>query len=168
MPRSGSTLTAVAAGGVLGAEARYGLTVALPYHGGQFPVSTLLINVTGSLLIGLLMAWLEPQRSPHPLLRPFLGVGVLAGYTTYSGFAVDVQQLLLAHRPLVAVGYLAATVLGCATAVWLASTLVAGSAVPTRLPDATGSGRATGSGGAAAGSGGATLGSAALPEGEPR
>ena len=167
MPLTGSTLTAVAAGGVLGAEARYGLTVALPYRGGQFPVSTLLINVTGSLLIGLLMAWLESQPTPHPLLRPFLGAGVLAGYTTYSGFAVDVQQLMLAHRPLAAVGYLASTVLGCATAVWLASTLTTGSAVPTRLPGATGPGRVAGSGGVT-GSGGAAAGSAALPESEPR
>src|SRR5690242_15957588 len=98
MPMTGLTLAAVAIGGVLGAEARYRLTVALPYHAGQFPVSTVLINVTGSLLIGLLMAWLGPRRTPHPLLRPFLGVGVLAGYTTYSGFAVDVQQLMVAHR----------------------------------------------------------------------
>lgn len=117
-------LAAIALGGVLGAEARYGLSQALPYHAGQFPWSTLLINVSGSLLIGVLMAWLGRQPAPHPLLRPLLGIGLLGGYTTYSTFAVDVQQLLLAHRTLLAAGYLLATVLGGAVAVGLATMLV--------------------------------------------
>jgi CrcB protein len=136
MPISRLALVAVAAGGVLGAEARYGLSLALPRHAGQFPWSTLLINLTGSLLIGVLMTWLERRAGPHPLLRAFLGIGILGGYTTYSTFALDVQQLLLAHRPLTAVGYLAATVLGCAAAVWLASTvtaLAAGRPAPDRI-----------------------------------
>lgn len=121
MPIPRSALAAVAAGGVLGAEARYGLTLALPTHADRFPWSTLLINLTGSLLIGVLMAWLGRQAAPRPLLRLFLGVGILGGYTTYSTFAVDVQQLLRAGRPLAALGYLTATVLGCAAAVWLAT-----------------------------------------------
>ncbi|MFL6161990.1 MAG: fluoride efflux transporter FluC [Jatrophihabitantaceae bacterium] len=117
---AGSPLVAIAVGGILGAEARYVLTLALPHSRGQFPWSTLLINLTGSLLIGVLMVVLYQLRAPHRLLRPFLGIGLLGGYTTYSAFAVDVQQLLLAHRPLLALGYLTATVLGCAGAVWLA------------------------------------------------
>jgi len=111
-------LAAVAIGGVLGAEARYAVGLAVPHSGAQFPWSTVLINVTGCLLIGVLMAALQALPRPHRLLRPFLGVGVLGGYTTYSTFATDVHRLLLAHRPLVALGYLLATVLGCAAAVW--------------------------------------------------
>ena len=130
MPIPRSALLAVAAGGVLGAEARHGLTLALPGHAGRFPWSTLSINLTGSLLIGVLMAWLGRQATPRPLLRLFLGVGILGGYTTYSTFAVDVQQLVQAHRPATALGYLAATVLGCAAAVWLAT--VVSSAVAGR------------------------------------
>jgi fluoride exporter len=130
MPIPRSALAAVAAGGLLGAEARYGLTLALPEHAGRFPWSTLLINLTGSLLIGVLMAWLGRQPAPHPLLRLFLGVGILGGYTTYSTFAVDVQQLLRAGRPLTALGYLAATVLGCAVAVWLATVVSSAAAGP--------------------------------------
>lgn len=128
MPATGSTLATIAAGGILGAEARYGLSVAIPHGAGGFPWATLLINLTGCLLIGLLMSWLRRQPAPPPLLRPFLSVGVLGGYTTYSTFALDVQQLLLAHRPLLALGYLMATVLGGAVAVTLASTLPVGSA----------------------------------------
>jgi len=124
-PRQWDLLLAIAAGGIVGAEARYGLAAALPHGTGEFPWSTVLINVTGCLLIGVLMVVLLELAAPHRLLRPFLGVGVLGGYTTYSTFAVDVQRLLLAHRPLVALGYLAATVLGCAGAVWLATALTA-------------------------------------------
>jgi len=128
MPATGSTLATIAAGGILGAEARYGLSVAMPHGAREFPWATLLINLTGCLLIGLLMSWLRRQPAAPPLLRPFLSVGVLGGYTTYSTFAVDVQQLLLAHRPLLALGYLMATVLGGAAAVTLASTLPVGPA----------------------------------------
>lgn len=116
-------LAAIAAGGILGAEARYGLSLALPHSERQFPWSTLLINLTGCLLIGMLMTVLLSMPSPHRLLRPFLGVGVLGGYTTYSGFAVETQRLLLHHRPLVALAYVASTVLACAGAVWVASAL---------------------------------------------
>lgn len=122
---SPTVLAAIAAGGMLGAEARYGLSVALPHSDQQFPWSTLVINLTGCLLIGVLMTVLLSMPAPHRLLRPFLGVGVLGGYTTYSGFAVDTQRLVLEHRPLVASGYAALTVLACAGAVWLSGTLTA-------------------------------------------
>lgn len=114
-------IAAIAAGGILGAEARYGLSSAWPHQDQQFPWSTLLINTTGCLLIGVLMAVLAGLPSPHRLARPFLGVGVLGGYTTYSTFAVEVQRLVLSHRPLTALCYAVASVLGCAGAVWLSS-----------------------------------------------
>jgi CrcB protein len=58
---------------------------------------------------------------PHRLARPFLGVGVLGGYTTYSTFAVDAQRLVLDHRPLLALVYVVATVVSGALAVWAAT-----------------------------------------------
>lgn len=129
-------LAAIAAGGMLGAEARYGLSLALPHSDQQFPWSTLVVNLSGCLLIGVLMTVLLSMASPHRLLRPFLGVGVLGGYTTYSGFAVDTQRLVLEHRPLVAAGYAALTVLACAGAVWSSGTLTA--AVVTRRGERAG------------------------------
>jgi CrcB protein len=123
--RSPGLLAAIATGGILGAEARYGLGVALPHTDQQFPWSTLVINVTGCLLIGVLMTVLLRMPSPHRLIRPFLGVGVLGGYTTYSGFAVDAQRLVLQHRPLVALDYVVLTLLAGAAAVWSASALTA-------------------------------------------
>jgi CrcB protein len=122
-PHEWDLIAAVAGGGIIGAEARYGLARALPHAPDAFPWSTLLINVTGCLLIGVLMVVLLELITPHRLVRPFLGVGVLGGYTTYSTFAVDVQQLVLAHRPGIAIGYAVLTVLAGLAAVWLATSV---------------------------------------------
>lgn len=116
------TLAVIAIGGVLGAEARYGVATALPHGGAAWPWATLVTNVVGSFLIGVLMITVE-RRAPHPLVRPFLGVGVLGGFTTFSTFALDAQHLLDAGRPFVALGYAAASLLGCFAATALAVTL---------------------------------------------
>lgn len=130
-PRQWDLLLAISAGGVAGAEARYAVGLAVPNHAQDFPWSTVLVNTTGCLLIGALMVILLELTSPHRLARPFLGVGVLGGYTTYSTFAVDVQRLVVSHRPLVALAYVTVTVACCAAAVWLSTigTLNAGQAV---------------------------------------
>lgn len=107
--RPGAVLAAIAAGGVLGAEARAGIAALLPTGTGGFPVSTLLINVTGCLLIGVLMVLVAEARRGHPLTRPFLGVGVLGGYTTFSGYAVDAQRLLAGGHVATALAALAVT-----------------------------------------------------------
>ena len=108
----GATVAAVALGGALGALARWGIGLAWPTPHGGFPVATLVINVVGCLLMGVLVVHVAEVREAHPLVRPFLGVGVLGGFTTFSTFAVDAQQLLAQGRLGVALGYLAATVLG--------------------------------------------------------
>ncbi|WP_219416928.1 fluoride efflux transporter FluC [Pseudonocardia nigra] len=122
-------LGAIAAGGVLGAEARYGLGLALPHAPKGWPWSTLLVNISGCLLIGVLMVVITELVRPHRLVRPFLGVGVLGGYTTFSTATVDALTLLDAGRPAAALGYLVATpalaVLGCAIGV-VAARLLAG------------------------------------------
>jgi fluoride exporter len=108
-------------GGIIGAEARYGVARVMPHTSDQFPWSTVLINVSGCLAIGVLMVVLLELRSAHRLVRPFLAVGILGGYTTYSTFAVDAERLLLAHRPGLALGYVAVTLAGGATAVYAAT-----------------------------------------------
>jgi fluoride exporter len=115
-------LAAIAAGGVLGAEARYGLAALLPTPAGGFPVSTLLINATGCLLIGVLMVLVTEAHRGHTLTRPFLGVGVLGGYTTFSGYAVDAQRLLAGGHVATALGALAATPVLALLAVTVAAT----------------------------------------------
>lgn len=96
-----AVLGAISAGGVVGAEIRYGLGL---LASGVW--ETLAVNVTGCLLIGVLMTRLPRLR---PLARPLLGVGVLGGYTTFSGYAVDAQRLFAAGHAVSAVAALVAT-----------------------------------------------------------
>ncbi|MCD2192722.1 fluoride efflux transporter CrcB [Actinomycetospora endophytica] len=119
----GRAVAVVAAGGALGALARWGIGLAWPAPHGSFPTATLLINVVGCLLMGVLVVHVAEVREAHPLVRPFLGVGVLGGFTTFSTFAVDTQQLLVGGHLGVALGYLAATVLGSVGAAALGLTL---------------------------------------------
>jgi CrcB protein len=106
-----------ALGGALGALARWGVATALPSSPGDWPWATLLVNLTGCLLIGVLLAVLLARFPSSVRLRPFLATGVLGGYTTYSTFAVDTVVLIDAGRPAVAVGYVVASVLGGVLAV---------------------------------------------------
>jgi fluoride exporter len=104
----GLVLGAIASGGVLGSEARYALTVAFPDASGV-PWTTLGINVSGCLLMGVLMVAVSRWAVRAPLLRPFAGVGVLGGFTTFSAYAVGVQRLLAGGSPAAALAYLALT-----------------------------------------------------------
>jgi CrcB protein len=74
----------VLAGAGLGGLARYVAgTWIMSKYGGRFPLGTFVINVTGSFLIGILMALLTERLHPHPHWRLFLVVGFLGGYTTF-------------------------------------------------------------------------------------
>jgi CrcB protein len=106
-----------ALGGALGALARWGVAQALPAPDGGWPWATLLVNLTGCLLLGALYAFLA-ARSPEPAwARPLLGVGVLGGFTTYSAFAVEVVRLTDAGAAPVAAAYVLASVAGAVLAV---------------------------------------------------
>jgi CrcB protein len=113
-----------ALGGALGALGRWSLAGALPPSPGGWPWATLLVNVTGCLLMGVLLAVLA-LRSPEPAwARPFLGVGVLGGWTTYSTFAVEVVGLVDEGAAVLAVAYVLASVVGGVAAVVLGASVV--------------------------------------------
>jgi CrcB protein len=86
-------LPAISAGGAAGAAARYGLEQAWSTGVGGFPWATLATNAAGCMLIGLLMVQVVEVGAAHPLVRPFLGVGVLGGFTTFSTYAVQTRGL---------------------------------------------------------------------------
>jgi CrcB protein len=109
-------LPVIALGGLLGAAARHGLEVAWPVADGGFPWATFVANVAGCLLIGALMVQVVEAGGAHPLLRPFLGVGVLGGFTTFSTYAVQ-TVLLVEERPAVAAAYLFGTLAAALLAV---------------------------------------------------
>ena len=102
---------------MLGALARWAVGGGLPHSPGTWPWATFLVNVTGCLFIGVLLAVLLARFPRSPWLRPFLAVGVLGGYTTYSTFAVEAVRLAEGGRPGLAAGYVLASVIGGVAAV---------------------------------------------------
>jgi CrcB protein len=117
-----TVLAAIAAGGAAGAAARYLIGQTWPTPAGAFPISTLAINVLGCALIGVLMVLITEVWSRQRLLRPFLGTGVLGGFTTFSTYTVDIQRLVAGAHAGTAVLYLAVTPIGALLAVWATAT----------------------------------------------
>ncbi|MGW8883490.1 fluoride efflux transporter CrcB [Streptomyces sp. NPDC055749] len=112
-------LGVIAAGGALGAVARYAALLHWPADGDSFPWAVFVVNVSGCALIGVLMVLVAEQGAvSRPLLRPFLGVGVLGGFTTFSTYAADVSELLVREQALTAMAYAMGTVLAALGAVW--------------------------------------------------
>lgn len=116
-------VVAVSAGGGVGALARYGLLVLWPPRTGGFPMATFVTNVLGCLLIGALMVLAAEFWTDRPLVRPFLGTGVLGGFTTFSTYVVDVRRLVADDAPGLAVLYLAGTVVAALVAAYAGSAL---------------------------------------------
>jgi CrcB protein len=110
-------LASIAVGGAIGALGRYGLAVAWPHASGHFPWATFVTNVSGCLLIGILMVLITEVWSAHRLVRPFMGVGVLGGFTTFSTYTGDIQQLVSGGAARTGLLYLVATILAALAAV---------------------------------------------------
>lgn len=92
----------VALAGGLGAGTRYVVDALItPRWQGRLPVATLTINAVGSLLLGLLTGW---AGEVHPVVRHIVGVGFLGGFTTFSTASVELVRLVLAKRPVEALG----------------------------------------------------------------
>jgi CrcB protein len=115
----------VLAGAGLGGLARYaGGTWIMAKYGGRFPLGTLVINVTGSFLIGVLMTLLTERLHPHPNWRLFLVVGILGGYTTFSSFEYETYQAVREGARWMAALYVTASVVLGYIGVWLGALLV--------------------------------------------
>ncbi|MCP4616521.1 MAG: fluoride efflux transporter CrcB [Bradyrhizobium sp.] len=104
-------MLAVAVGGAIGSVARYLVAIGSGrLFGTSFPWGTLIINVTGSFLIGLFaglfaMKWDLPQAA-----RIFLTVGICGGYTTFSTFSLDAWYLVERGAVAASLAYMAASV----------------------------------------------------------
>lgn len=123
----GAVLAVIAVGGGLGSIARYGLAELLPALPGRVPWGTFTANVLGCFLIGVLMVLINEVWAAHRLLRPFLGVGFLGGFTTFSTYAVETHALLQPGTVWLAFGYLVGTLvcamLAVIAGVWLTRAL---------------------------------------------
>lgn len=109
----------VAAGGAVGGGARYLVNETWPTTTDGFPWATLIENVSGCLLLGVLMVFLIDVWRPTRFGRPFLATGVLGGYTTFSTYTADTRGLVQEGRLPVALVYLFGTLLLGLFATWV-------------------------------------------------
>ncbi len=103
-----AALLVVAGGGAVGALARWAIVATWPTAAGGAGWGTLVVNLGGCFLLGVLAARAEPDG----LLRLGLGTGVLGGFTTFSTLAVETDRGVAAGRPGVALALLAVSLVG--------------------------------------------------------
>lgn len=113
---------AIGAGGALGAMSRYGVSMLFTHapERGELPWATLLVNVVGTLLLGVLAALALSGRGATQTLNLFLGTGLCGAMTTFSTFSVEAVSLARAGYPWTAAGYVALSLTACFVAVALA------------------------------------------------
>ncbi len=88
-------LALAALGGAIGASGRYLVGIAaLRIFGSGLPWGTLIVNVVGALMMGILIELLALKFSASEELRIFLATGVLGGFTTFSAFSLEVALML--------------------------------------------------------------------------
>jgi CrcB protein len=114
----------IAVGGALGSVARYALNGAVSVRLGEtFPLGTLVVNVAGSFVIGVLGALTIPEARLSPEARAFatqfLMIGICGGFTTFSSFSLQTLNLLRDREWLYAGGNVMLSVLLCLLATWL-------------------------------------------------
>ena len=112
----------VALGGALGASGRFLLSTVF-FVPGQFPWPTLVINIAGSLGIGLLWGLYAQHGWFETWGRYLLVVGFLGGFTTFSAFSLETVGLVEGGRLAAAVVYVGASFTGCIAAAWLGQRL---------------------------------------------
>lgn len=106
-----NTYLLVFAGGGLGALCRFAATSFIGrWAGTTFPWGTMFVNVAGSLVMGLVIAWLALRSSGDAHLRLLLATGFLGGFTTFSAFSLDAVSLYEQGAISAAAGYIAASV----------------------------------------------------------
>jgi CrcB protein len=113
-------LVFIAIGGALGAVLRYGASVSVyALLGRSFPYGTLFVNVSGSLLMGLLSVLMLERFNVGPEWRAAVLVGVLGSFTTFSTFSIETLNLLEQGDWMRAMSNIVLSVLVCLAAVWL-------------------------------------------------
>ena len=127
MPTLAYTMMAVALGGALGAMARFGLS---NYFNRVFEVhhtvyiGTMLVNILGSFLIGIVYVYVLEKEIWHPHLKSLLMTGTLGAFTTFSSFSLEAVNFFQRGHPWLSVAYVFGTVTLCIIAascsIWLA------------------------------------------------
>lgn len=116
------TLGWIGVGGALGATLRYLVVLAVQRLTGTvvwLPWGTLVVNIAGSIAAGALMGWLSTHTTAPSMARPFLMVGVLGGFTTFSAFSVESLAMLQAGRIAAPIAYAVVSVTACIAGAWI-------------------------------------------------
>lgn len=114
---------AVGAGGFIGAILRYLIGLVPVQESITFPVKTFIINIIGSFVIGLVVAF-AVKKSLDPRLVLFLKVGICGGFTTFSSFALETGDLLSGGNTAVAICYVVFSIVLGVAAVFAAEAIV--------------------------------------------
>lgn len=115
---------AVAAAGFLGAVSRGFISNLIkPDFAGHFPLSTLMVNLTGCFILSLFMSLTLSRLIINSRLRLAIATGFLGAYTTFSTFSLEAVNLVRSGPGWLALGYILATPLGCILAAWLGDVL---------------------------------------------
>jgi fluoride exporter len=112
-------LAAIAAGGALRTPAHSLTAKSVPTSQGSFPWGTFWINLSGSLALGLLLAFVLERWPPSRFVRPFAAVGFLGAYTTFSTFGVETTLLISAGHVVIAFTYVLGSLAGGLATVYL-------------------------------------------------
>ncbi len=123
-------MAAIAVGGALGTLARYGMERAVVAGAADVPWATLTVNVVGSFVLGLVVTLVVERWPGDRYLRPLVAVGFCGGFTTFSTFAVEVDQLARHGHGGTALGYLVASLLAGLGAALAGMTLARGRVLP--------------------------------------
>ena len=111
----------VAIGGALGALGRYGIGQVV--QAGNLPLATLIVNLTGSFLIGVLWATFDESQWFQDWGKYLIAVGMLGGFTTFSSFSLETLELISVGELWAALGYVSSTVIICILGVFIGAKL---------------------------------------------
>jgi CrcB protein len=114
----------VGIGGFIGSVCRYLVGLIPLKEESGFPIKTLLINISGAFILGLIVALALKRKSFQPHLLLMLKVGICGGFTTFSTFALETTTLLQSGRLFPALLYMLLSVAGGVLAVYGAGFLV--------------------------------------------
>jgi CrcB protein len=117
-------IAAVFAGGFVGALARAGVVEALPHDPGEWPWSTFLVNVVGTLMLGYFTTRLQERLPQSAYRRPFLGTGVCGALTTFSTVQLEVFDMLEADEVALAALYVVVSLIAGFAAIFVTTNLV--------------------------------------------
>jgi CrcB protein len=125
--REWDVLGAIASGGAFGGLARWGIENVFGARPDAFPWATFVVNVSGAFVLSALLVLFVEVFPPSRYARPFIGVGFLGAYTTFSTWMIEAARLVSHGSARLGLGYLLASMFAGLAAVWLG--LIVGKAI---------------------------------------